>query len=234
MALGLRKRILAAVFLAAPALFALNPLHDARYQILQQPPLQDRFEVYSGFATPWDGNVTIPLGLSIGANEFLEFGAKLQYDHFDLPGEDDDRLLLDIGTRIRVSKIEAIQVDLQFGEKWGAALEYAIYTGLLKNWSVLWSGRGSFFEGLNGDEPVVLEADMLQRIRIISVFDVLCDLSYSTSVTSPVDWSAFDIAPGFEVKLDQGWRAAMLVTMGIAGKHKQGEFLWKFMVTKAL
>ena len=104
----------------------------------------------------------------------------------------------------------------------------------IENIAVIDRADVPFFEGLNGDEPVVLEADMLQRIRIISVFDVLCDLSYSTSVTSPVDWSAFDIAPGFEVKLDQGWRAAMPVTMGIAGKHKQGEFLWKFMVTKAL
>ena len=231
----LRQRTLALLFFAVaiPA-HALNPIHDARYQIVQQPPLRDRFDVFGGFATPWDGNLGIPVGVTLGVNEFLEFGARLQYDHYDLPGEDDNRLLLDVGGRVRVSKIEAIQVDLQFGEEWGVTAEYALYTALIRRWSVLWSFRASFFDGLNYGEPVILEGDALHRIRLFKPFDLLLDLSYSTSVISPVDFSAFDLAPGCTVRLANGIRFDMLVTMGVAGRHKEGEFLWKFALTKEM
>ena len=96
------------------------------------------------------------------------------------------------------------------------------------------SFRASFFDGLNYGEPVILEGDALHRIRLFKPFDLLLDLSYSTSVISPVDFSAFDLAPGCTVRLANGIRFDMLVTMGVAGKHKQGEFLWKFALTKEM
>lgn len=207
---------------SATSLYAVNPLHDTRYQLIPQPPVLDRFEGYVGVRTYGKNHNgwTVPLGISMGVNDQLEIGGRLDFDYHN-----ELLLLLDIGAKIRLSKIEAVQIDLRFGEGWGAVVDYTIFHALNHRFSMLYTlPRVSFFEGLNGKEWVVFEVGSFGRVRLFSPIDFLLDLTYSSALPSLIVWSAFDIAVGTELKLINHSRLLALCQFGIAGAHESGDF----------
>ncbi len=214
-------RLLLLFLVGVAPIYAVNALHDARFQLLPQPPSSDRFELYGGLNTYGQNQgFAIPVGVAMGVNDFLEIGGRLDFDVYD-----ELVLLLDLGAKIRISKVEAIQFDMRFGEGWGAVVEYSLFHALNRRFSMIYTiPRISFFEGLNGDEPLIVEIGTLPRLRLFRPVDLLLNLTYSTSITSPVRYSAFDIAVGTELKLINHSRLFAMMQFGIAGRHESSDF----------
>lgn len=218
--------------------WTLNPLHHAQYSFYPKPFRKNTSEIQLGARSTLDrGDAEVPLALLFGLGNSTEIGLKYQ---FSTRGQDFDKNQLknslDLGLRVAISKIETIQMDVQMGlgqnARNGVVIGYDIYHALTKSFQTIYQSKVSLFEAHNGSKEVALvEFGLYPRVRFGNSFHVISGLSYSTSITSMIDYSAFDISPGFEIRLNNESKLQFLVDMGIAGASKQEPFLFNLGLT---
>ncbi len=218
--------------------WTLNPLHHAQYSFYPKPFRKNTSEIQLGGRSTFDGgDAEVPLALIFGLGNSTEIGLKYQFSTRDQDFDKSQlRNSLDFGLRVAISKIETIQVDVQVGLGQnagnGVVMGYDLYHALTNSFQTIYQGKVSFFEAHNGSKEVALvEFGLYPRVRFGNSFHVISGLSYSTSITSMIDYSAFDISPGFEIRLNNGFKVQFLVDMGIAGKSKQEPFMFNLGLT---
>lgn len=220
------------IFLMASNTWALNSLHHAQYSFYPQPFSKDRSQVQVGGRSKLEGDAALPVALIYGLGTHAEFGFKYEIDSRQQDFNKDNLAhTLDFGLRFKITDIETIQMDIILGlgsnQGNGVIVGYDIFHGLTRAFQVIYQSKVSFFEGLNGsDEIAIVELGLYPRIRFGESFHVIGGLSYSNSITSPIDYQSFDISPGFELRLAGGSKLQFLVDMGVAGKLQQEPFLY--------
>lgn len=217
--------------------WALNPLHHGQYSFYPQPFIKDRTQFQAGGRSTLQGDADLPLAFIYGLGTHAEFGIKYELSS---RGQDFNKNnlanTLNFGLRFKITEIETVQMDVILGlnksQGNGVIIGYDIFHGLTRGFQVMYQLKSSFFEGLNGPKEIALvEVGLYPRIRFGESFHIISGLSYSNSITSPVDYSAFDIAPGFELRLAGGSKLQFLVDMGVAGAAQQSQFLYNLGYT---
>ena len=227
-----RKLFIIAVLYSLSSVWALNTLHHAQYSFYPQPFLKNRTQIQVGGHSLLQGDAALPFAWIYGLGNHAEIAFK-----YELSSQEQDfnkknlANTMDLGFRFKISDIETIQLDVMLGlgkdDAPGLILGYDIYHGLTKSFQVIYQAKASFFDGLNpSSEIALIEVGLYPRIRFGQSFHIITGLSYSNSLTSPIDYQAFDIAPGFELKLAHGGSVQFYVDMGVAGKSQQEPFLY--------
>ena len=219
--------------------WALNSTHFSHYTLYPELARPGRSEVQSGIQSSFSGPFTLPLAFIFPLGQKVESGVRL---NFQSPNEEfavNDLLLqLDLGFSIRLTKISAFDVDILLGigkdQPAGAMVGYSLYHGVTSKFSVLYQLRAGFLEGLADDEFAVTEALMFHRIQLFQPLHILANLSYSSSITSPIKYSAFDIGPGLEFDLSGPARIFFIANMGIKGARMENDILWELGMRYAI
>ncbi len=111
--------------------------------------------------------------------------------------------------------------------KQGMNVSYSLFQSVTKKFIAGWQMQGSFFSGLNAGTPIIIELGFYPRFKLTKAIHPIGSITYSSSPTDIVDYSAFDVAPGVEIFLADYSRLLALVYFGAAGAKSENDILWK-------
>jgi hypothetical protein len=204
-------------------LYALNPIHDARYQFYPEIFEEDIGIAGFGTQTHFDGDYRIPLMLQFGLSKRFELGGRINISHPYGHMFENYFYQMDIGFKVKLSDHEALQTDLLFGINneggEGLAIGYTTARRYTKTLSALYETRLATLSGLVGNQIFMIEVGAYPYIQVSSMTLFKIGLVASTGLRSPIDVFSMDVIPGFEWNYIKYSSIMADFTMGVRGPH---------------
>lgn len=210
--------------------WALNTVHDARYGFFPYPIPKNSLTLGGGGIWTTDGLQRLPLRLSGNFTPDLEGGMRLNLDAKDGDWNKNNLATgLDLGLTGKLRSLGQVQIDVLIPLGGNAPTQGAnvSYTKFVGNSSLGMAAQTQVFFDFKSSELAIIELGVYPYWRMFPMMDLIGEITYSTSPTSPSDYSAFDVAPGLRWRLGGGWTALGTATMGVKGAHKESAVLWK-------
>lgn len=212
------KRFPLLLALLASSALALDPLYDVRYTFGPEILVPDEFTAGGGFFTRFEEDISLPLNVKIGIDEFWEFGAKLT------PGTQDKlesvQSYIDLGVKYRFTSYSAFQADAMLGvnnDRGGAlALTYTRAQRYTRNVSMLFEGRTGFFDAATGEDGwVKLAGGLYPQFQVGNAVRFRIGAISSGSLGHLSDDFMLDLMPQVEVGIGKGLKVQAEVAVGI-------------------
>lgn len=224
------KKSIFAVGLLASLSSALNSIHDAHYQFFPYSIAKKSLMLGGGGYWTTQGLKRLPLRLSGNFTPDLEGGIRLNLDAKN--GEWNKNNLstqLDLGLTGKLRNSAQLQLDVLFplGGTSGAQGANVSYTRFIGNKDLGMAAQGQLFFQFNDGELAHFEIGSYPYWRMFPNLDLVGEITFSTSITSPSDYAALDLAPGLRWRLGNGWTALGTTTLGVKGAKSEGPVLWK-------
>jgi hypothetical protein len=216
---------------------AYLPLHEARVSFFPRPIPTKGFQFGSGALWTTEGLESIPVRFNGNFNNSLEGGLRLNLERRGPEWKTSTiatGLVVGVGGKLRNGgQIEAhALMDLGGkGAPEGAALSYTQFAGNkdLGLGAQLQVGFGQ----MTGDELAFIEIGAYPWYRLFPELDLVTELTFGTSLSSPADFAALDLAPGMRWRLGGGWTALGTAALGVKGPLKEGPVLWKTVLVRS-
>lgn len=225
------KKSFFALALLSMSSMALNDIHDARYQFFPYALSKNSLKLGGGGIWTMDNGLKrLPLRLSGNFTPDLEGGMRLNLDAKDGNWNKNNLSTnLDLGLSGKLKGLGQIQLDvlIPLGGNNSAQGANVSYTRFVGTRDLGMAAQGQLFFKFNDSELAQFELGCYPYYRMFPNLDLVGELTFSSSVTSPVDYAALDLAPGLRWRLGGGWTALGTATLGVKGAKSEGPVLWK-------
>ena len=219
------KVTLVAMAVALRIGFALNPIHEASYNLVPEGNFQS--------ATTLSGGVIIhsqqtsvyemPLAIALKANPRVELGARFQTRWGDV---DNNVPYMIFGVKALTIRHTSVQADLLVGTKFDAGKGFSI-SSYHKYQFTSWcfgrlASRLGFMDALvQEDALMAFEAAFYPTVTITRSVAVECGMIGSSQTKGFERYLAMDIQPALRVNFGRDSMIETAVALGLAGDRKE-------------
>lgn len=218
--------------LFAPLAFGLNPIHTSTYAAFPSGLSQGTPSLHVAAIVPnGGGSLFLPIGLSLALGRDIEVGGSL-HTHWGNGGDAFGAMVFGVQGALRSNNTIGLHllIDAHGGDANGLTLNFHHHGGFSRRLSTETELRLGFLDGLAYDNALfALEGEYVLRVHASGPVSLQGGVIASSQTRHFNDFFALDLEPGVHVATGRKSALEALITMGLAGEHREGfrvSFAW--------